>query len=318
MPLEMNIREQDRKMERRNPVHSLVCAQPALGAFALLVLTALVSMLCACQSRWAAPHPKGVVGQYNFLDTFEGKRLESEKWEYTIQHFWPPGTSNRLDNLSSLVPQPYDFTLDGNTYVELVDGKLVQYVNCSNWYDTIRTWPIWEVPTEGDSKVYFFIWGVAITRVPGSVLDHPKDTGHIGFLIALCEEYEQSYFHDRRFYLAIKGLLPRSIGAEAIDGTTPRDLKDVRIATEMHWEYPSRYSFADEYVEVGEPVDLSWVVFKDAIIARWKRSSETEWRQLQHVEASTKYVRLRFAGSWSEYTVDAVQASKTDITEPDR
>ncbi len=318
MPIEINIMKQDQKMEKRNLVHSLVCAQPALRAFALLMLTALVSMFCGCQSRWATPHPKGVKGQYNFLDTFDGKRLEAGKWEYTIQQFWPPGTSNRLDNLSSLVPQPYDFTLDGNTYVELIDGKLVQYVNCSNWYDTIRTWPIWEVPTEGDSKVYFFIWGAAITRVPGSILDHPKDTGHIGFLIALCEEYEQSYFHDRRFYYAIKGLLPRSIGAKAIDGTTPRDLKDVRITTEMHWEYPSQHSFADEYVEVGEPVDLSWVLFKDAIIARWKRSSETEWRQLQHVKASTKYVRLRFAGSWSEYTVDAVQVSEADITEPDR
>jgi hypothetical protein len=318
MPIEINIMKQDRKMEKRNLVHSLVCAQPALRTFALLMLTALVSMFCGCQSRWATPHPKGVKGQYNFLDTFDGKRLEAGKWEYTIQQFWPPGTSNRLDNLSSLVPQPYDFTLDGNTYVELIDGKLVQYVNCSNWYDTIRTWPIWEVPTEGDSKVYFFIWGAVITRVPGSILDHPKDTGHIGFLIALCEEYEQSYFHDRRFYYAIKGLLPRSIGAKAIDGTTPRDLKDVRITTEMHWEYPSQHSFADEYVEVGEPVDLSWVLFKDAIIARWKRSSETEWRQLQHVKASTKYVRLRFAGSWSEYTVDAVQVSEADITEPDR
>jgi hypothetical protein len=116
--------------------------------------------------------------------------------------------------------------------------------------------------------------------------------------------------------LAIKGLLPRSIGAEAIDGTTPRDLKDVRISTEVHWEYPSRHSFAHEYVEVGEPVDLSWVLLKDAIIARWKRSSETGWRQLEYVETSAKYVRLRFAGSWSEYIVDAVQASTTDMTEP--
>jgi hypothetical protein len=152
-------------MKKLAPSQPMVCSQPALGAFALLVLIALLSILYGCQSRWAAPHPKGVKGQYNFLDTFDGKHLESKKWEFTIQHFWPPGTSNRLDNLSKLVPQPYDFKLDGNTYVELVDGKLVQFVNCSNWYDTIRTWPIWEAPTEDTSKVYFFIWGAAITRV---------------------------------------------------------------------------------------------------------------------------------------------------------
>jgi len=273
------------------------------------------------ESRYAAPRPKGVVGKYNFLDTFDDKYLDAKKWEYTIQAFWPPGTSYRFSIISSLVPQPYDFTLDGNSYVELVDGKLVQYVNCSNWYDTVRTWPIWEGPAEYESKVYFFVWGITIIRV-GSVIEHPKDTGHIGFLVALCQEYEQSYFHDRKFYFAIKGLLPRSIGAEPIAGTTPRDLKDVRIATEVHrgdakFTYPSEHTFADKYVELGEPVDLSWILLKNAIIARWKRSSDSEWRQLQRVEAALKYARLRFAGSWSEFTVEAVQVSDVDMTKPD-
>lgn len=290
----------------------------------LLALIPFLIVLCGCQENktgnWAKPYSKAVAGQYNFLDTFDSEHLDAEKWEYTIQEFWPPGTSFQLNNLSSLVPQPYDFTLDGNSYIELADGKLVQYVNCSNWYDTIRSWLIWEAPEKDQPPVYFFIWGVEITSVSGDITNHPKDTGHMGFLIALSDEYEQSYFHDRSFYFAIKGLLPRSIGAQPIEGTVPDDLKDILISTEIHWGYPHKeiFAYADEYVEVGQPVDFSWILSRNTMIARWKRSHETEWRQLQRLDAQFGYLRLRFAGSWCEYTVDAVQATKKDRTKSSR
>ena len=283
-----------------------------------LALIPLIIALFGCQKNktdnWAKPYTKAVIGKYNFLDTFNSEGLDGKKWEYVIQQFWPPGASNELHTMSGLVSQPYNFTLDGNSYIEIVDGKLVQYVNCSNWYDTIRSWSIWKTPEEDQPPVYFFIWGVNITHVNRDIVNYPKDTGHMGFLIALCDEYEQSYFHDRSFYFAIKGLLPRSIGAKHNEGTVPDDLKDVLISTEIHWGYPQKniFAYADEYVEVGQHVDLSWILTNNTMTARWKRSNETEWRLLQSLNGTFGYFRFRFAGSWCEYTVDAVQVTKKD------
>ena len=72
---------------------------------------------------------------------------------------------------------------------------------------------------------------------------------------------------------------------------------------------------ADRYAAVGQPVDLSWVVSKEAVVARWKPSDEDTW-QVLHSETSHRLVnlRLRFAGSWCEFTVDAVQVSKQDLS----
>ena len=268
----------------------------------------------------AGPAAKGIAGTFDFFDDFDAPALSAERWQYTIQEFWPPGRFRRLSiGGSQHIPKPHDFHLDGNTYVGVSDGLLAQYVNCSLWYDTVRTWPVWTRPRGDDGGRFFvYIWNVRFTPLRIGFDRHPAGTGHIGFLIALSDEYEQSFFHDRKNYLAIKGLQPLSIGFKTLAGTKPDPYKVMRVCTEyknsdVRGLTTSRH--ADRYAAVGRPVDLSWVVSKEAVVARWKPSDEDTW-QVLHTEASTRLanLRLRFAGSWCEFTVDAVQVTKQDLT----
>ena len=265
----------------------------------------------------AAPASKGVVGSSGFFDDFEGSGLSAERWQYTIQDQWPPGTSNRISvPPPGHVPRPYDFRLNGNTYIGVSESALVQYVNCSSWYDTIRARPIWTRPTEQDRPFYVMVWGVRITPLSLGFLRHPPGKGLVGFIFALSDEYEQSYFANRCNYLAVKGLQPLSRGFQPLPGGDPDPLEIMRVSTEFRFQgtVQDAGAFADSYVSVGAPVDVSWVVSREAVVARWKPSKETEWRGLQSESTERlKHLRLRFGGSWCEYLVDAVQVSDEDL-----
>ena len=268
----------------------------------------------------AGPMPKGIVGALDFFDDFDAPTLSAENWQYTIQEHWPPGRFRRLSigGGKHHVPRPFDFRLAGNTYVGISDGLLAQYVNCSLWYDTIRTWPVWARPRGDDGQPFFvYVWGVRITPLRLGFHVHPAGTGHAGFLIALSDEYEQSFFHDRKNYLAIKGLQPLSIGFEPLAGTKPDPYEVMRLCTEyknsdVRDRTTSRH--ADRYMPVGQSVDLSWAVTKESVTARWKPSDEQTW-QVLHTETSHRLanLRLRFAGSWSEFIVDAVQVCQEEL-----
>lgn len=280
------------------------------------------------EGKWAAPTPQGVRGTMPWIETFDEEGLSRTKWQFVINRLWDPKDYRvcRIP-LPDLLPKPYKdggvpypYELDGTSYVGVKEGKLVCYTTCSLYYSTVRTWPVWHRPTD-DSKWYAYVWGVAIHKVNiGQERDDHLE--EMGFIVGLCDEYNQSTFNDRRKYLAIKGVQKKSTFFRPIPNGGPVDVfKTMRIAGELKYSptgKDSKLADQDRYVVMPEePVDLSWEVSKEKLVTRWKRSSETEWRIIgpwnQSRARKLKFLRLEFAGSWCAYTVDAVQVCEEDL-----
>ena len=273
----------------------------------------------AAPSDIAQPHPKGVVGKYNFFDDFDHEGLSANLWKYSVQEHWPPGSYRRYNVPDGVhFSNPYEFRLDGNTHVSVKNGKLIQYVLCSRWYDTLRSWPLWVRPKlDPQLRFYVYVWGLQITPLQVGFERHPKNTGEIGFIVALCDEYDQSLFHDRRNYFAIKGLQPLSIGFEPLEGTNPGPSEAMRLCTEHKRDgrVDQLSMYADEYVKVGDAVDLSWAISKRQIVARWKPTGQKRWRVLQRTtDSNLRHLRLQFGCSWAEYLTDAVQVTDRNLS----
>lgn len=257
---------------------------------------------------------KGAIGGNEFFDDFNQDFLSKEKWQFTIKKQWPPEKLAKVQ-----VNDGYRLELDGNSYVAVKNGKLLQYVNCSEWYDTIRTWPIWSRPKD-ESQVYIYVWGVNLNRYAYGWEKLPKNSGNIGFLVALCSEYDQSYFYDRKTYIALKGLKPLSREYLPRPGNNPDILNSYALKIDVVYKgnVVSSEQIIDELFEAGKPLDLSWVVSSGKTYARWKRSDEKIWNSIEiksHVlKSELQYFRLSFACSWTDYSIDAVQVSDQDLS----